>query len=132
MSFSNEVITLIDELAARCGIVIDWTAENVVPYLIDLGTRFVTFMTWRSVLSIVLTVSMLLFSILILRKGIKMSVTGKNENICVTILSVGILSTIFCIVLNLVAIPSFINQILECQFLPEKIIFDYLKDILAH
>lgn len=132
MSFSSEIITLIDELAARFGIVIDWTAENIMPYLIDLGTRFVTFMTWRSVLGIVLMVSMLLFSIFILRKGIKMSIAGKNEDICVTILSIGVIATIFCIILNLVVVPSFINQILECKFLPEKIILDYLKGILAH
>ena len=55
MSFSSEVITLIDELATRCGIVIDWTAENIMPYLTDLGTRFVTLVTWKSILGICFT-----------------------------------------------------------------------------
>ena len=45
MSFSSEIITLIDELAARFGIIIDWSAENIMPYLTDLGTRFITLIT---------------------------------------------------------------------------------------
>ena len=132
MSFSSEVITLIDELAARFGIVIDWTAENIMPYLTDLGTRFVTLVTWKSILGIVFSISLLCLSILLFRKGIKMGQAGKDEDVCIPIAATGFILTIACIILNIVFIPSNINQILECKFIPEKIIFDYLKDILAH
>ena len=132
MSFSSEVITLIDELAARFGIVIDWTAENIMPYLTDLGTRFVTLTMWKSILGIVLTLSLLLLSILLFRKGNKMRAADGDETIYMPIITMGVIATIFCAIMNFVAIPSFIDQILECKFLPEKIIFDYLKDILAH
>ena len=40
MTFSEQLIHLIDELAKRIGIVIDWTNANVMPYLIDLITRY--------------------------------------------------------------------------------------------
>lgn len=132
MSFSSEIITLIDELAARFGIAIDWTSENIMPYLTDLGTRFITLTMWKSIFGIVLTVSLLLLSILFCRKGMKMRVADKDENIYVPIITMGVIATIFFTIMNLVSIPSLVNQILECKFLPEKIILDYLTDILAH
>lgn len=138
MSFSNEVITLIDELAARFGIVIDWTAENIMPYLTDLGIRFVTLVTWKSILGICFTLFLLCFSILIFRKGLKMYTEDTNgikdhdDDIYIPITIIGAIATLFCTIMNFVAIPCFVNQILECKFLPEKIILDYLTDILAH
>lgn len=40
MIFSEQLIHLIDEFAKRIGIVIDWTNDNVIPYLHDLITRY--------------------------------------------------------------------------------------------
>ena len=39
---ADEILKVIDELAKRMGIVIDWTSENVMPQVIDLYERFVT------------------------------------------------------------------------------------------
>lgn len=40
MIFSEQLIHLIDEFAKRIGIIIDWTSDNVIPYLHDLITRY--------------------------------------------------------------------------------------------
>lgn len=40
---SNEIIKILDDLAKRFGVAIDWTAENVMPYLKDLFGRVVTY-----------------------------------------------------------------------------------------
>ena len=40
MTFSEQLIHLIDEFAKRIGVVIDWTNDNVMPYLSDLITRY--------------------------------------------------------------------------------------------
>ena len=138
MSFSSEVITLIDELAARSGIVIDWTAENIMPYLTDLGTRFITLVTWKSILGICFTLFLLCLSILTFRKGLKMytedinGIKDHDDEIYTPMIIIGLIATLFCTIMNFVAIPCLVEQILECKFLPEKIILDYLKDILAH
>lgn len=39
MIFGEQLIHLIDEFAKRIGIIIDWTSDNVIPYLCDLITR---------------------------------------------------------------------------------------------
>ena len=38
--FSEQLIHLIDEFAKRIGVVIDWTNDNIMPYLSDLITRY--------------------------------------------------------------------------------------------
>lgn len=40
---SNEIIKILDDLAKRFGVAIDWTAENIVPYLKELFSRLVTY-----------------------------------------------------------------------------------------
>lgn len=40
---SDEVIKVIDALAERFGIVIDWSSENVIPYLQQLCDKYITY-----------------------------------------------------------------------------------------
>ena len=40
---SEEIIKALDDLGDRFGIAIDWTSENVLPYLQNLMDRFITY-----------------------------------------------------------------------------------------
>ena len=48
MSFSSQFIEVLDALCEKFGIVIDWTSQNVVPYLTDLAARIITYEIWTS------------------------------------------------------------------------------------
>ena len=68
MTFSEQLIHLIDEFAKRIGVVIDWTNDNVMPYLSDLITRYGQFhLTTNSIMFVIC----LLVSILCLWGWIK-------------------------------------------------------------
>ena len=54
MSFSSQFIEVLDALCAKFGIVIDWTSQNVMPYLTDLATRLISYEIWTSVAWIVI------------------------------------------------------------------------------
>ena len=41
MSVSKEILNVIDGLAERCGVIIDWSKENVYPQVVDLCERFI-------------------------------------------------------------------------------------------
>lgn len=49
MSFSSQFIEVLDALCERFGIAVDWTSQNVIPYLTDLATRIITYEIWTSV-----------------------------------------------------------------------------------
>ena len=43
MSISDQIIAVINDLCQKFGIAIDWTAENVLPYIEDLCARYIQF-----------------------------------------------------------------------------------------
>lgn len=48
MSFSSQFIEVLDALCDKIGIAIDWTSQNVVPYVTDLATRIIAYEIWTS------------------------------------------------------------------------------------
>ena len=40
---SDEIIKILDALAERVGLVIDWTSKNVIPYLEQLSTKYINY-----------------------------------------------------------------------------------------
>ena len=43
MEFSQNLIAIIDDLCQKIGIVLDWSSENILPYLKTLVERFIKF-----------------------------------------------------------------------------------------
>ena len=48
MSFSSQFIEVLDALCDKNRIAIDWTTQNIVPYVTDLATRIITYEIWTS------------------------------------------------------------------------------------
>ena len=62
MTVSNQIIAVLDAICEKFGIVIDWTASNIMPDLQDLCKRIVTYEIATSVAWIILQVVILLLS----------------------------------------------------------------------
>ena len=56
---SDEVIKVIDALAERFGIVIDWSSENVIPYLQQLCDKYITYEIITSIVWMIIGVCLL-------------------------------------------------------------------------
>ena len=54
---SDEIIKILDDLGQRFGIAIDWSAQNVMPYLKDLMSRFINYEMITSVVWMVVFIS---------------------------------------------------------------------------
>lgn len=53
---SDEIIKVLDDLSERLGIAIDWSSQNVMPYLQDLMDRYINLEITGSVIWIVISV----------------------------------------------------------------------------
>ena len=51
---SEEVIKILDDLCKRFGIAIDWSSENIVPYLEQLCKKYINYEIVTSVIWIIL------------------------------------------------------------------------------
>ena len=122
MSFSSQFIEVLDALCEKFGIVIDWTSQNVMPYLTDLATRLVNYEIWTSVAWIVI----LGVAFIVVWKSTKNtrkddSYGNEGNYICAWV-ACGIIGIIFVVV---ACIEVF--DIIRALTIPEVVIYGFLK-----
>ena len=117
---SDEIIKLLDDLGQRFGIAIDWSSENVMPYLQDLVMRFTTYEIATSIMWLTIGMIFLLVGIIFSIKIVK----SENRDIHSLILF-----TVILAVIGIVMIMCQISDIITCCTIPEKMILEYLKDL---
>lgn len=130
MQMSDQIITVLDDLCRRFGIAIDWSQQNIVPYLEDLCKRYIQYEIFTSIaFCIIATVIVAMF-------GVAWLITSKIDNRKRSYAS-GELKTIFCICF-LVSIIAFLLicsvqafDIIACNTIPEKKIIEYINHLIS-
>lgn len=115
---SDEIIKLLDDLGQRFGIAIDWSSENVLPYLQDLVRRFTTYEIATSIMWLTIGMIFLLAGIIFSIKIVK----SENRDIHSLILF-----TVILAVIGIVMIMCQISDIITCCTIPEKMILEYIQ-----
>lgn len=132
---SEEIIKILDDLGRRFGIAIDWSSQNVMPYLQDLMSRYINYEVMTSVVWIVVAL------IVIIGCSIGIPATNKYanevlENDPYSEWDVGkwLMILIFIITIGcfLICIICQVLDIVTCYTIPEKIIFEYLNSLLSN
>ncbi len=128
MTFSKEIISVLDYLCAKFGIAIDWTSDNVMPYLEDLCGRYINYevytsIAWCTLFGVIVFVTGLVWLIgSIVDKHSRSYVSDVTEVSCV-------LFFVFLLIGMLVwTCQAF--DIIECYTIPEKTILEYLKYLM--
>lgn len=110
---SDEIIKVLDNLAEKFGIVIDWTSQNVLPYLQELCDKYINYEIWTSV--VYLVICLLVFVLLL--NGMR-KYCNDNADRCF----LGIIMFIPLIV----AVFQIIDIVTALTF-PEKLIYEYIS-----
>ena len=132
---SDEIIKILDDLGRRFGIAIDWSSENVMPYLKDLISRFASYEVITSVVWIVVAV------IGIIGCSIGIFAVNRHANkvleedpysdwncgrgLLVAICIIAIGCFVMCIICQVLDIVTYYT-------IPEKMIFEYLNSLLSN
>ena len=150
MNFSEQVINILDDLSKRFGVVVDWSNENIVPYVQDLYTRMAKYELVTHITSLVLLVIMMSIGIFLLGKvfsdwkKIKKGEIAAKDSIyfytthyrCIKKIELSGIGMAFAIaggvimIISVLSIPYCIKSIIECVYLPEKVIIDTIKGYL--
>lgn len=123
MTVSSEIIEVLDYLGEKFGIAIDWTSNNVLPYLQALVDKFIKWEISTSILWIAIATFIIAMIIILMNlKGFRKI----NED------TYGMLWTFAGIlILGFFAIICFqIFDIVECNVFPEKVLYDFIKTML--
>ena len=124
---SEEVIKVLDNLAQKFGIAIDWTNQNILPYLQDLMGRYISLQNSYAIVWIVISIIMIIGSIILISKCIK--ATKKRYNTDEDAIAWGILLSIIIITIFVVVLFCNIFGLLQNIITPEITILNYLKTI---
>lgn len=131
---SDEIVKILDDLGKRFGVVIDWSENNILPYIQDLFHRVVMYEVYTSIVYIVV------FLIICIGCSISIPLILKYANkvleerplsdwdggryIVTTLLSIIIAIFIVCIILQIL-------DIVTCFTIPEKIFLKFIESTKA-
>lgn len=120
---SEEIIKVLDALAEKFGIAVDWTSANVIPYLEQFCGKYVNYEIATSITWIVLMCIFIFCGDAIYKKFHKYEYDIDGNAILTNI--------IFCCIIWIpfLVICCQVFDIVTCFTFPEKIIIEELKSI---
>ena len=124
MNISEQIITVLDDLCRRFGIVIDWTKETIAPYLEELAGKFVAYEAKTSWFWIIFTASVTVLCWILTIIFSKINIIDSD------IVYVFIVASVIFTVVTIVVVGAQIYDIITCEVLPEKILLRELKELL--
>lgn len=112
---------MLRKLAEQFGLALDWGSENVVPYLQQLAERVVKYEVSQSIFWLVVGVLLVLMGIASFILAFKGDFSDEAVG-CLIILG-------FCgVIIGIVIAGCQINDLIECKYLPEKILLRYVNN----
>lgn len=128
---NNEITEVINTLSEKFGIVIDWTQQNIQPYIQDLMNRLVQCKLTEYIILSVFSFIMLCVSIYFFCWGMKKIFFNSNNNLMdEDVLTVCVVLSIILFVINLVILYITIGNIVECIYVPEKVFIKEIQTII--
>lgn len=136
MTVSEQIIQVVDALCERFGIAIDWTSENVIPYMTVLCGKLVNYEIWTSIVSMVIWLSIMIASIVAVKKfspTFKDGLDKDRRNYDIGWTFATVIAVIFLVIMNVIAICTIecqITDIIKCLTFPEMYVFEYVQSII--
>lgn len=119
MKVSDQIIDVLNYLCEKIGVTIDWTADNVLPYVETLCEKFIKWEVSTSWMWIGIAGALLLLGLIVSIIVHKVLCDG-----CIWIFYAVLAMAAFII------IGCQIYDIITCYTLPEKVIYDYIKELI--
>lgn len=125
MSFSENFINIMDAIGKQLGIAIDWTSQNVVPYIEQLSQRIINYEMCMSVFYIFICIISAVVGRNIFKTGKRMfsdEGDGYGYGFGIFPLVIG-----FIILLGaIIAMGEYLKDVITVLTLPEKTIIEFI------
>ena len=130
MTFSEELIKVLEYLGGKIGIAIDWTSANMLPYLQELCEKIVAYEIWTSyawivfmwAVCVVLWIPAAIAWIRGNRRDWDWSLSGAPEDVAIFLIAVTLLWSAVSIIVTGVQV----FDIITATYFPEKTIYEFI------
>ena len=130
---SEEIIKVLDELGKRFGIVIDWSNQNIMPYLQELLKRFICYQNITACVWIMISIAMTICGVIMIKFLNKWRKSdGYNSDSYDDDELLAVLGYIFSILIIALGIGLIIGNtlgIVKNICMPEMVVYEYIKNI---
>lgn len=118
----NEIIKVLDNLAEKFGIAIDWSSENVLPYLQDLSKRIVNYEIMKDFIWIgMFTIGLIILTVIIIKVRKNKDIYNDDKFVATLFCSIGIVMLLATTIIN-------IFDIVKATNIPEATVIEYIQD----
>lgn len=123
MTVSAQIIEVLDTLCAKMGIVIDWTAENVIPYVMELAGKYITF-------EIAASIAWMVIGIIFLVGGWKLALWAHRnaDDIELSIFVFCVTCVVSAVIIGIIGCQIF--DIIKCATIPELVLFEKVQALM--
>ena len=126
MTISSEITNVLNDLGSRFGVLIDWSSQNVMPYVQDLVSRIAKLQMCNSIIAIVCGIACLIVTILIIRFSVKHWEDCIEEVVGTSLVIIFIL----CLVGMFTLIPIGVDGLTQAIYLPELTAIEYIQRLM--
>lgn len=133
MVFSKEIINVLDYLCDKFGIAIDWTSDNIIPYLESLCEKYIryeifTSIAWIAIFLVITGIISIALSIMHKKANAVDWDDYEHKVICTTAIILWIAFIVMAFV-SIIIVGTEVFDIIECYTIPEKTILEYLNQL---
>lgn len=132
MQASDQIIEVLNYLGEKLGLTIDWTSENVLPYVQTLCGKYINWEIATSVVWLVIGIVLILLVIPIFRyakKCYNRYINNPFSYYDLGAVCLGILCVCFITIGALMIISQFFD-IMKCIYIPELKIYEYVESLM--
>ena len=127
---SEEIIKVLDELGKRFGIVIDWSNQNIIPYLQELLKRFICYRNITACVWIIISIAITVGGVVMIRSLNRWRKSDDYDDYDDDILALlGYIFSVFIIALGIGLIIGNMFGIIKNVCMPEMVIYEYITNI---
>lgn len=127
---SEEIIKVLDELGKRFGVAIDWTNQNIMPYLQELFKRFIRYKNITSGIVIIISIIMIIGGVIIFKFLNKWRKSDDYDDFEDEFIAEwGYMFAIVIIALGIGLIIGSILGIIKNICMPEMVVYEYIKTL---
>lgn len=131
---SEEIIKILDDLGKRLGLAIDWSSQNIMPYLQELIRRFINFRNVQAIIWIIISLIAIGLGIFGLVKLIKWRKSDKYDKSYLSddslIFGLSLTGFISLILIFFIVMFCKVEEIFQNIFLPELTVINYIQGYL--
>lgn len=121
-NMADQIIQVIESLAQKFGVVIDWTADNVMPYVKGIAEKLVGWEIATSWMWVCIGGALLLFALI----PFILEITDRLDTDCCMTIIFCVMGFIFLAICGVQA-----YDIITCKKFPEKFILEYIQNYIA-